>query len=232
MSALIKLTGASKFFGSGQQKVAALNNVDLEIEQGKYVSIQGPSGSGKSSLLNVVGLLSPLSEGEYTLAGENMVGLSANQLAQVRNRHLGMIFQNFNLVADLTIEQNIMLPLVYSQHDRKTWKDRIHKVLSQVDLPDYGKRLPGQLSGGQQQRIAVARALVTEPDILIADEPTGNLDTKTGRAIMDLFNELHDAGNTIMMVTHNPEHAALAVEQYLLDSGEIFNYEAAMQKQA
>ena len=194
----------------GVELIHALRGVDLEINQGEYVAIMGPSGSGKSTLMNMIGCLDSPDEGEYWLNGKLVSDMSDNELAKVRNKEVGFVFQTFNLLPRANALHNVELPLIYAGLRRKDRLPRAEKALERVGLGDRMNHRPSEMSGGQLQRVAVARALVTEPSILLADEPTGNLDSTTGREIMDLFRELHRAGHTILLVTHEADIAAHA----------------------
>ena len=205
--ALIKLTGLTKDFTSDAGVMSAIKGVDLAINAGEYLSIAGPSGCGKSTLLSILGLLETPSSGQYLLNGYQAHDLDVYQRAEIRNKEIGFIFQAFNLIGDLTVLENVALPLTYRAM-KKVERDEIAmSCLEKVNMADRAKYYPAQLSGGQQQRIAVARSLVVNPSVLLADEPTGNLDTANGGAIMDLFDELHDEGRTICMVTHDARFA-------------------------
>ncbi|MEW6982479.1 ABC transporter ATP-binding protein [Colwelliaceae bacterium 6471] len=205
--ALIKLSGLTKNFTSDAGITSAIKGVDLTINAGEYVSISGPSGCGKSTLLSILGLLETLSSGEYLLNGYQVHDLDVYQRAEIRNKEIGFIFQAFNLIGDLTILENVALPLSYRKMKKAERYEIAMNSLEKVNMADRAKYYPAQLSGGQQQRIAVARSLVVDPSILLADEPTGNLDTANGVAIMDLLDELHDEGRTICMVTHDARFA-------------------------
>lgn len=200
---MIQLENVSKKYKMGEDVVTALDRATLTIRDGEFVSIVGPSGSGKSTMMNIIGCLDVADEGRYILDGTEIGEYSENELARIRNRKIGFIFQNFNLLPKLTAEENVELPLIYQKVAPAERKRRVEEALGRVGL--YGRRRhkPTELSGGQQQRVAIARALVTEPSLFLADEPTGNLDSKNGREIMDLFHELHDAGNTIVLITHD-----------------------------
>jgi putative ABC transport system ATP-binding protein len=199
----------------------ALSNVHLHIGRGEYISIAGPSGCGKTTLLSLLGLLDSPTEGEYFLDGKNVAQLSASDRARVRNREIGFIFQAFNLIGDLTVYENVELPLTYRGMPSSERKERVQAALERVGMAHRTKHYPSQLSGGQQQRVAVARAIVGKPLILLADEPTGNLDSKNGEAVMDLLKELHADGATICMVTHDPRYARYADRTIHLFDGQI-----------
>jgi len=205
--ALIKLEGVTKVFLTDEVETHALSGVHLEILKGEYVSIAGPSGCGKSTLLSILGLLDTPSDGTYILNGRPVQGLSLPERARIRNREIGFIFQSFNLIGDLTVYENVELPLTYRGMGASERKQRVLDALEKVGMGHRAKHLPSQLSGGQQQRVAVARALAGNPAVLLADEPTGNLDSKNGESVMQLLRELHKAGSTIVMVTHDPRFA-------------------------
>jgi putative ABC transport system ATP-binding protein len=207
---IIKTQGLKKIYQMGEEQVRALNGVDIEIDKGEYVAIMGPSGSGKSTLMNLLGCLDTPSEGEYWLNGQAVSSLTDDELALVRNKEVGFVFQSFHLLPRYSALENIQLPLVYSNVSRDERLERAKKTLEEVDLGDRMHHRPNELSGGQRQRVAIARALINRPSILLADEPTGNLDSNTGRDILNLFERLHKNGNTIILVTHDPEVAAHA----------------------
>jgi len=218
---MIKFNKVSKIYHVGGEEVRALDGMDLEIEKGEFVSILGPSGSGKSTLMNIVGCLDTADEGEYILDGQSIDNYSEDELTRIRNRKIGFIFQNFNLLSRLSAEENIELPLIYQGMRAAERKQRVDEVLERVDLTSRRYHSPMELSGGQQQRVAVARALVTNPTILLADEPTGNLDQKTGREIISLFHELHEAGNTIVLITHDTDIARQAMRSVHILDGRV-----------
>lgn len=205
--ALISLEGVTKVFFTDELETHALSGIHLKIKTGEYVSIAGPSGCGKSTLLSILGLLDSPSEGKYTLHNREVENLNLGERARIRNREVGFIFQSFNLIGDLTVYENVELPLTYRGMKASERKERVNEALEKVGMAHRAKHLPSQLSGGQQQRVAVARALVGKPSILLADEPTGNLDSKNGDAVMTLLRELHREGATICMVTHDPRFA-------------------------
>jgi putative ABC transport system ATP-binding protein len=204
---LIKLDGVTKAFFTDEVETHALSDIHLEINRGDYVAISGPSGCGKSTLLSILGLLDTPTEGTYTLNGQAVADLNLAQRARIRNREVGFIFQSFNLIGDLTVFENVELPLTYRGMAASERKTRVTAALERVGMAHRARHLPSQLSGGQQQRVAVARALVGDPAILLADEPTGNLDSRNGEAVMELLSELHRGGATICMVTHDPRFA-------------------------
>ena len=207
---LIQLQSVSKIFVTDEVETHALSNIDLDIRKGEYVSISGPSGCGKSTLLAILGLLDSPSEGTYVLNGHPVHGLKAGERARIRNREIGFIFQAFNLIGDLTVYENVELPLTYRGMPGEERKRRVNQALERVAMSHRMKHYPAQLSGGQQQRVAVARALAGSPAILLADEPTGNLDSANGEQVMELLNDLHQGGATICMVTHDPRYADFA----------------------
>lgn len=218
---LIKLEGITKVFLTDEIETHALAGVHLEIKNGEYVSIAGPSGCGKSTLLSILGLLDTPSHGTYTLNGQPAQGLTLAQRARVRNRQIGFIFQSFNLIGDLNVFENVELPLTYRGMPAAERKQRATEALERVNMAHRAKHLPSQLSGGQQQRVAVARALAGHPAVLMADEPTGNLDSRNGEAVMNLLNELHAGGATIVMVTHDARFARQATRTVHLFDGRI-----------
>lgn len=200
---LVELTNICKYYASGEMEVRALDGVDLTINQGEFLSILGPSGSGKSTLMNMLGCLDKPSDGDYLLAGQNVASLTANALAAIRNQKIGFVFQSFNLLEYATALDNVALPLVYGGIKAKERRQRAARLLEQVGLGDRLDHKPNQLSGGQKQRVAIARALVNDPQIILADEPTGALDSKSGAEIEALFNQLHEEGRTLIIVTHD-----------------------------
>jgi len=220
-NAVIKLDGLTKVFYTDEVETHALAGIHLEIARGEYVAIAGPSGCGKSTLLSILGLLDTPSSGQYWLNGRPVEQLSMSDRARTRNREIGFIFQSFNLIGDLTVFENVELPLTYRGMKSSERKTRVHGALERVGMAHRAKHLPSQLSGGQQQRVAVARAVVGEPSILLADEPTGNLDSKNGEVVMDLLHELHGGGATICMVTHDPRYAAHAQRSIHLFDGRV-----------
>ena len=218
---VIRVGDLHKNYRMGAETVQALRGVDCIIEENEYVAVMGPSGSGKSTLMNIIGCLDRPSTGEYWLSGENVSALGDKALARVRNRRIGFVFQTFNLLPRATALQNVEVPLMYGGVGRKARRERAREALEHVGLSDRMKHKPNELSGGQRQRVAVARALVNEPSILLADEPTGNLDSRTGRDMMALFDALHDAGQTIILVTHEPDIAAHAGRHIHLHDGVV-----------
>ena len=218
---VIRLEALTKVFLTDEVETHALTGIDLEIKKGEYFAIAGPSGCGKSTLLSILGLLDSLSSGAYLLSGKPVQELSAGDRARVRNREIGFIFQAFNLIGDLTVYENVELPLTYRGMPSAERKNRVQESLEKVEMAHRMKHYPAQLSGGQQQRVAVARALAGSPSILLADEPTGNLDSKNGEAVMGLLRELHKEGATICMVTHDPRYARYADHTIQLFDGKI-----------
>ena len=221
---LIRLEAVSKVFFTDEVETHALSGIDLEIRNGEYVAISGPSGCGKSTLLSILGLLDTPTEGLYRLNGESVENLKARQRARIRNRQIGFIFQAFNLIGDLTVFENVDLPLTYRGMPSAERKQRVEEALERVGMAHRMKHYPSQLSGGQQQRVAVARALGGEPSVLLADEPTGNLDSKNGEAVMELLRDVHDGGATICMVTHDPRFEAYAERVVRLFDGRIVDH--------
>lgn len=218
---LIHLEGVTKVFTTEDVETHALAGIHLQIQKGEYVTISGPSGCGKSTLLAILGLLDSPSGGSYTLNDQAVQGLKLGDRARIRNREIGFIFQAFNLIGDLTVYENVELPLTYRGMGSAERKQRVHDALERVGMGHRVKHYPSQLSGGQQQRVAVARALVGSPSILLADEPTGNLDSANGESVMELMTELHRGGATICMVTHDPRYAQLAQRTIRLFDGRI-----------
>ncbi|HUP59933.1 MAG TPA: ABC transporter ATP-binding protein [Thermoanaerobaculia bacterium] len=219
---VIDLQGIRKIFYTEAMETSALDDVDLTIDRGEYVSVSGPSGCGKSTLLSVMGLLNSSTDGRYFLNGAEVTGLPAAEQARVRNRDIGFIFQAFNLIAEMSAFENVELPLTFRNDlTRKQRRELVMAALEQVNIPERQKHFPTQLSGGQQQRVAIARALVGKPKVLLADEPTGNLDSKNAQLVMDLLDTLHDQGSTIVMVTHDPRFAERAQRQVSLFDGKI-----------
>jgi putative ABC transport system ATP-binding protein len=218
---LIHLEGLTKVFYTEEVETHALAGIHLDIQKGEYVAISGPSGCGKSTLLSILGLLDSPTAGTYLLNSRPVQNLDLSERARIRNREIGFIFQSFNLIGDLTVYENVELPLTYRGMKAAERRDRVNKALERVGMAHRAKHLPSQLSGGQQQRVAVARALVGEPSILLADEPTGNLDSKNGDAVMELLRELHRAGSTICMVTHDARFARHADRTIHLFDGRV-----------
>lgn len=218
---IIRIHGIKKFYKVGNQDVKALNGVDLTIHKNEYVAIMGPSGSGKSTMMNILGCLDSPTSGSYILNGLDVSKMLDNDLAEVRNKEIGFIFQSFNLLPRYTALDNVALPLIYSGNSKKDRDEKAQAALDSVDLTDRSHHKPNELSGGQRQRVAVARALVNNPSIILADEPTGNLDTKTSIDIMKLFEEIHKKGNTIIVVTHEEDIAKHANRIIRLRDGVI-----------
>ena len=218
---MLKMNDVSKIYRTELVETHALRNVNLEIQEGEFVSVTGPSGSGKTTFLNLTGLLESFEHGEYFLDGQNVRGLQDAQLSKIRNEKIGFVFQSFNLIPDLPIYENVEVPLRYRGMGAKERRERIERALSTVGLTSRLRHLPTQLSGGQQQRVAIARALAGEPRILLADEPTGNLDSVMARQVMDLLHEINDNGTTIIMVTHDPELASRAQRNIRIFDGEV-----------
>ncbi len=219
--ALIELHDVYKIYDMGAEKVRALNGVDLAIEKGEYIAIMGSSGSGKSTLMNLLGCLDTPTEGHYVLNGTAVEKLDDSQLAGIRNKEIGFVFQTFNLLARTDALHNVELPLIYAGLPRAERRLRAKNALERVGLGDRTHHQPNELSGGQRQRVAIARALVNEPSILLADEPTGNLDSATSKEIMELFDQLHQGGNTVILVTHEPDIAEHAHRRVQLRDGKI-----------
>jgi len=228
-SVLIDLQGLSKVFFTEEVETHALSEIHLSIKAGEFVSIAGPSGCGKTTLLSILGLLDSPTSGDYVLDGEPVANLSASQRARIRNQAIGFIFQAFNLIGDLTVYENVELPLTYRGMAGGERKERVHASLERVGMAHRMSHYPSQLSGGQQQRVAVARAIVGKPLILLADEPTGNLDSKNGNTVIELMNELHAEGATICMVTHDPRYATVADRSVHLFDGQVVDEEDALQ---
>ena len=218
---LIKMQSLKKIFFTEEVETHALVGIHLEIHKGEFVAIGGPSGCGKSTLLSIMGLLDSPTEGEYFLSTRPVASLSVTERTRLRNREIGFIFQSYNLIGDLTVYENVELPLTYRSMAGTERKERVQEALERVDMAHRMKHYPAQLSGGQQQRVAVARSLVGDPSILLADEPTGNLDSRNGKAVMKLLGDLHQGGATICMVTHDPRYAQHADHTVQLFDGQI-----------
>jgi putative ABC transport system ATP-binding protein len=218
---LIKMQGVTKVFFTDELETHALDSIDLEIKRGEYLAIAGPSGCGKSTLLAILGLLDSPTEGDYLLNGQPVSTLKLGDRSRIRNREIGFIFQAFNLIGDLTVYENVELPLTYRGMASAERKEKVQRALERVEMAHRAKHYPAQLSGGQQQRVAVARALVGDPMILLADEPTGNLDSKNGDSVMDLLRDIHQSGATICMVTHDPRYTNHAERTVHLFDGRI-----------
>ena len=221
MKKLIDLRNINKTYWNGDQELKVLKNINLTVEEGDFLAIMGPSGSGKSTLMNIIGMLDRPSTGEYFLENEDVANLGDKKLAKVRNNQIGFVFQQFFLLSKLNALQNVELPLIYAGVSQGSRKNLAKQYLEKVDLGTRMTHLPSELSGGQKQRVAIARALVNNPSIILADEPTGALDTKTGEQIMELLTELNAEGKTIIMVTHEPEIAAYAKRQIVIRDGVI-----------
>jgi putative ABC transport system ATP-binding protein len=218
---MILMRGIRKSYSTGRVEVEALRGIDLDIGGNDYVAVVGPSGSGKSTLMNIIGCLDTPTSGEYVLSGEKVAGLDRNRLAEIRNRHIGFVFQNFNLLPYASALENVELPLLFGGVGARERKERAEEMLRRVDLADRMDHKPTELSGGQMQRVAIARALVNRPAIILADEPTGNLDSASGQGIVGLFRELHGAGQTIVMITHDQAVARLASRIVQIRDGQI-----------
>lgn len=221
MKKLISLKNICRSYRNGDQELQVLKNISLEVHEGEFVAIMGPSGSGKSTLMNTIGMLDTPTSGEYYLEGKEVAGLGEKQLAKVRNQQIGFVFQQFFLLSKLNALQNVELPLIYAGVGLSKRKSLAEQFLTKVELDTRMHHLPSELSGGQKQRVAIARALVNNPSLILADEPTGALDTKTGEQIMELLTELNREGKTIIMVTHEPEIAAYAKRQIVIRDGII-----------
>ncbi len=221
MANVVTISGVKKLYKMGSEIVAALNGVDLKIDEGEFVALMGPSGSGKSTLMNILGCLDRPTEGSYKLLGQEVSKLSDDELAGIRNKTIGFVFQNFNLLPKLTSLENVALPAVYAGFSTSTRLEMALEALKKVSLDDRAEHLPSELSGGQRQRVAIARAIAMKPSIIMADEPTGNLDTKSTGEIMQIFRDLHAAGSTIILVTHEPDIAQAADRQILVKDGKI-----------
>ncbi len=227
---ILKLTDICKDYIQGKEPVRVLKNINLTVERGEYLAIMGPSGSGKSTLMNLIGCLDVPTSGAYTLMGKNLTDLTDKELAKIRNQHIGFVFQNFNLLPKMDAVDNVALPLLYAGVPLKERRARAMEALKAVGLEERMHFLPNQLSGGQCQRVAIARAMVGKPDLLLADEPTGALDTKSGDQVMELFRNLSQEGITIIMITHEPAIAAWADKTYHILDGELRTDEALSQK--
>ncbi len=218
---MIQFKDVSKIYRMGENSLRALDHANMHIREGEFVSIIGPSGSGKSTLMNIVGCLDLADEGEYFLDGQEIRTYKEDQLARIRNEKIGFVFQNFNLIGKMTAWDNIELPLIYQRLPRARRKERVEEALRRVGLYDRRTHRPTELSGGQQQRVAIARAISTRPSLFLADEPTGNLDSRTGEEIMGIFRELHEEGNTIVLITHDPSVADKAQRQIRIRDGKV-----------
>ncbi len=218
---MIDLKDITKMYLVGDEEVRALDHASLHVYPGEFVSIIGPSGSGKSTLMNIIGCLDTADAGTYLLDRVPIDDYSEKELAQIRNRKIGFVFQSFNLITRLTAEENVELPLIYQGVRRGERSDRVREALERVGLSQRAKHLPTELSGGQQQRVAIARAIVTNPSLILADEPTGNLDSRTGQEIMDIFHDLHERGNTIVLITHDRQIAEQASRSIHILDGKV-----------
>ena len=218
---ILKLTDICKDYMQGKEPVRVLKNINLEVEQGDYIAIMGPSGSGKSTLMNIIGCLDVPTSGEYELNGNNLRNLKDDDLADMRNKYIGFVFQSFYLMPKMEAVDNVALPLLYADVPLKERRQRAEEALKAVGLEERIHFLPNQMSGGQCQRVAIARAMVTKPALLLADEPTGALDTKSGKQVMDIFDDLSDSGMTILMITHDPDIARRAKKVYHILDGEL-----------
>jgi len=220
---MLKLHNLSRVYLTDDVETSALNNINIEIAKGEFVAIMGPSGCGKSTLLNTIGMLDSPTSGDYIFAGENVAGYSESQLSIIRKKNIGFIFQNFNLIDELTVQENIELALIYHKIPTAERKQRVEKVMDKVGIAHRAKHMPSQLSGGQQQRVAVARAVVGDQSMILADEPTGNLDSAHGQEVMEMLQALNKEGTTIVMVTHSPAHADYARRTINLFDGHVIN---------
>lgn len=230
---LVKLENVKKVFYTEEVETHALSNISLSIKKGEYLSISGPSGCGKSTLLSILGLLDTATEGQYMLAGYDVSDISKAERARIRNQEIGFIFQSFNLISDLNVEENVELPLTYRSGLNKDQRIKmVREALEKVDMAHRVKHFPSQLSGGQQQRVAIARAIAGNPSVLLADEPTGNLDTKNAEAVMQLLDKLHAGGATICMVTHDPRSATRADRNIHLLDGRVIADKTVLDKKA
>jgi putative ABC transport system ATP-binding protein len=218
---MIKIKDLVKIYRTEELETVALNKINLEVKEGEFISIMGPSGCGKSTLLNIIGLLDSFSEGEYDFDGQAMSQVRERQRAAIRKANIGFIFQNFNLIEELSVFENVELPLVYLKEGKAERKEKVEKILEKIGIAHRAKHFPTQLSGGQQQRVAVARAMVTNPKLILADEPTGNLDTANGNEVMELLSLLHDQGSTIVMVTHSSHDASYSQRIVQLLDGSV-----------
>ena len=222
MTKIIELNGIGKLFETNELKTAALSDITLSVQSGEYVSFNGPSGCGKSTLLSILGMLDTATSGSYHLSGNDVSNLTRDQRAITRCKYIGFVFQSFNLISDLTVEENVILPLTYQDgFSASEAKERAQKVLTQVEMSHRLNHFPSALSGGQQQRVAIARALVNDPKLILADEPTGNLDSKNAEIVLELFDQLHQQGRTICMVTHDPRSSACASRQIDIFDGKL-----------
>ncbi len=223
---MLKVTNVGKTYG----KFTALEDINLEVNDGEFLAIMGPSGSGKSTLINILGLLDQSYTGEYLLQGKNHKEVSDNRLSQIRGDQLGFVFQNFKLLTTYSVYENIEIPLVYSKKEQRNKRELVEDVIEKVGLKGKEKNLPSELSGGQQQRVAIARAIVNHPNLIIADEPTGALDSKTSKEIMDIFTKLNQDGTTVIMVTHDSEVAEYAMRTVYIRDGRLYDDEKSVKK--
>ena len=223
MNSIIKTEKLVKIFQTEEVETIALNGVDIEVKEGEFVAIMGPSGCGKSTLLNILGLLDNLTEGQYVLAGEDVSKMKESERTRLRKGRIGFVFQSFNLIDELTVEENVDLQLKYLNVPKSERKERVLDILRRVNMSHRAKHYPQQLSGGQQQRVAIARAIVGHPKMILADEPTGNLDSKNGKEIMELLKELNQEGTTVVMVTHSNRDAAYALRTINMLDGAVVN---------
>lgn len=220
---MITIQNLTKIFRTEELETSALSGINLQINEGDFLSIMGPSGCGKSTLLNIIGLLDSASEGSYTLSNQEMIGLKEKGRSSVRKENIGFIFQNFNLIDELSVYDNIELPLIYNNVKASERKRKVEAIAEKLNIAHRLKHYPQQLSGGQQQRVAVARALINDPKIILADEPTGNLDSKNGNEVMELLTDLHAKGATILMVTHSDYDASFSQRTILMKDGVVFS---------
>ncbi len=227
---MIQLDGIYKVYAIGETDVAALDGIDLTIERGEFVGIMGQSGSGKSTLLHIIGCLDAPTQGTYLLEGNDVTDLPDGELSRIRNRHFGFIFQSYNLLPELTAQENVEEPLIYAGIRARERRERALAMLDRVGLSDRVRHLPSQLSGGQQQRVAIARALVNDPTLLLADEPTGNLNTEAGDQVLGILEQLHRDGTSILMVTHDPRIAGLAERKVVLQDGLVIEDGPVLQR--
>ena len=218
---LIQLEELNKIYRSDSVETTALDHINIDVKRGEFVAVMGPSGCGKSTLLNIVGMLDNPSSGSYWFLGEDVAGYSEGKLSGIRKRNIGFIFQSFNLIDELTVRENIELALLYHKVSASERKERAYAVMERMEIAHRADHMPAQLSGGQQQRVAVARAVISEPNLILADEPTGNLDSHNGQEVMELLTQLNQQGTTILMVTHSPAHAEYARRDISLFDGEV-----------
>jgi putative ABC transport system ATP-binding protein len=218
---LIRLEELNKIYRSDSVETTALNSINIDVKRGEFVAVMGPSGCGKSTLLNIVGMLDNPSNGSYWFLGEDVAGYGESKLSNIRKRNIGFIFQSFNLIDELTVRENIELALLYHKVSAAQRKERAYAVMERMEIAHRADHMPAQLSGGQQQRVAVARAVIAEPNLILADEPTGNLDSHNGQEVMELLTQLNQQGTTILMVTHSPAHAEYARRDISLFDGEV-----------